>query len=51
MPFDLPGFARPRTQTPRNAVLLVQEGDWESMGFGERDQYYSLGHPASTRLQ
>jgi len=47
MPFELPGFAWLRTQAPGDAVLLVQEGDWESSGFGERDQYYSLGHPAA----
>src|SRR5262249_53748117 len=31
---------------PKNAVLLVQGGDWESAGFGERDQYWSFGHAA-----
>ena len=46
LPFDLPGFAWVRSETPKDAVLLVQPGDWESAGFGERDQYYSLGHPA-----
>jgi hypothetical protein len=46
MPFDLPGFKFLREQTPRDAVLLVQRGDWESSGFAERDQYFSYGHPA-----
>lgn len=46
MPFDLPGFVYLREKTPKDAVLLVQLGDWESAGFGERDQYTSRGHPA-----
>jgi hypothetical protein len=45
VPWDLPGFAWLREQAPKDAVLLVQPGDWESMGFGQRDQYYSEGHP------
>lgn len=45
-PFALAGFAWIREHTPKDAVLLVQKGDWESAGFGERDQYFSLGHPA-----
>jgi len=47
MPFDLPGFRFLREETPRDAVLLVQLGDWESAGFGERDQYFSYGHAAA----
>jgi hypothetical protein len=45
-PFGLAGFAYLREHTPADAVLLVQLGDWESMGFGQRDQYFSLGHGA-----
>jgi hypothetical protein len=47
MPFDLPGFQYLRESTPRDAVLLVQLGDWESSGLAERDQYFSYGHPAA----
>jgi hypothetical protein len=46
VPFDLPGFAWLRAHTPEDAVLLVQPGDWESSGFAERDQYWSVGHAA-----
>lgn len=46
-PFGLAGFAYLRERTQLDAVLLVQLGDWESSGFGKRDQYYSLGSGAT----
>ncbi len=46
MPWGLAGFEFLRARTPKDAVLVVQPGDWESAGFGDRDQYWSLGHPA-----
>ncbi|MEP7027703.1 MAG: hypothetical protein ABI960_03830 [Candidatus Eisenbacteria bacterium] len=45
-PFGLEGFRWIREHTPADAVLIVQAGDWESSGFADRDQYYSLGHAA-----
>jgi hypothetical protein len=46
-PFGLAGFAWLRAHAPKDAVLLVQHGDWESAGLAERDQYFSYGHPAA----
>jgi len=46
IPFELAGFRWLRNETPANAVLLVQAGDWESAGIAERDQFWSEGHPA-----
>ncbi len=45
-PWNEAGYVWARANLPRDAVLVTPLGDWDTGGFVERDQYYTLDHAA-----
>jgi hypothetical protein len=45
-PWNEPGYVWARAHLPKDAVLVTPPGDWDTGGFAERDQYYTLDHAA-----